>query len=276
MSGVDYFSVEELNPYSHKSEQPDLEKARQEFASVRATLESVGVTVIKAEAPAGCQDGIYTANWGLCKGGTAVLSKLPNKRDIEQPHAKRILESLGKKTIEAPFLFSGQGDALPCGNLLFAGQTYRTDLRMHQFIAEHLGFEVVSLEAVPVLDTDGSRQINEITGWPNSFFYDLDLALAVLRTDLIAWCPEAFTVESQAKIRALSSVEKIEVSYQEAVKGFACNLVSTGETVVMSNHAPLLQAAIEAKGLQTITPEITELAKGGGYIRCTTLTLNNS
>jgi N-dimethylarginine dimethylaminohydrolase len=43
----------------------------------------------------------------------------------------------------------------------------------------------------------------------------------------------------------------------------------------MSAHAPELQAAIESRGLRTITPQITELLKGGGYIRCTTLTLDN-
>lgn len=276
MSGVDYFAVEELNPYSHKSDQPDRETAKREFESIKSALEQSGITVVISGSPPDCQDGIYTANWGLCRGDTVLLSKLPNKRDIEQPHAKRILESLGKKTVEAPYLFSGQGDALPCGNLLFAGQTYRTDARMHPVIAEVLGFEVISLETVPVLGTDGSVQINTVTGQPDSFFYDIDLALAVLRTNLIAWCPEVFTPESQAKIRAIPSIEKIEVSYQEAVEGFACNLVSTGETVVMSGRAPLLQAAVEARGLKTVTPEITELAKGGGYIRCTTLTLDNA
>ena len=30
---------------------------------------------------------------------------------------------------------------------------------------------------------------------------------------------------------------------------------------------------LESRGLRVFTPEITELAKGGGYIRCTTLTL---
>ena len=70
-------------------------------------------------------------------------------------------------------------------------------------------------------------------------------------------------------------MDKIEVSFAEATQGFACNLVSTGETVVMSAHAPELKAKIEAKGLKIITPDVTELGKGGGYIRCTTLTLNN-
>jgi N-dimethylarginine dimethylaminohydrolase len=42
----------------------------------------------------------------------------------------------------------------------------------------------------------------------------------------------------------------------------------------MSATAPELKANIEAKGLTVVTPHVSELAKGGGYIRCTTLTLN--
>lgn len=275
MSGVDHFAVEELNPYSHKSDQPDRFKAAEEFLAIQQALVAAGVEVVRTDAPEGCQDGIYTANWGLCRNNKAILSSLPNMRAAEEMYAREALEAEGLDVIPAPYRFSGQGDALPCGNLLFAGQTYRTDPRMHQFIADELGFEVISLETVPFLDENGQPLVNNVTGWPDSFFYDIDLAISILKTDLIAWCPEAFTPESQQKIRGLS-IEKIEVSYEEAVEGFACNLVSTGETVVMSNRAPKLQAVIEAKGLKTVTPDITELSKGGGYIRCTTLTLNNS
>lgn len=274
MSGVDYFSVEELNPYSHKAEQPNKTQADKEHRAIQNALESAGVKVVKVGSPQDCQDGIYTANWALCRGNQAILSSLPNMRSQEEPYAKRALEEIGMEAIAAPYRFSGQGDALPCGNLLFAGQTYRTDPRMHKFIAEKLGFEVISLETIPALDEKKQPIINKVTGWPDSFFYDIDLAISILTNSLIAWCPEAFTTESQQKIRELA-LGKIEVSYQEAVEGFACNLVSTGETVIMSNHAPQLRRAIEAKGLKTVTPEITELAKGGGYIRCTTLTLDN-
>lgn len=89
---------------------------------------------------------------------------------------------------------------------------------------------------------------------------------------LIGWCREAFTPESQQIIDDLP-LEKIEISLQEATEGSACNLVSTGDVVVMSRTAPEFQAAIEAHGLDTITPDITELSKSGGGIRCTSLTL---
>lgn len=277
MSGADYFNDGfAINAYMDDSVPVDVEQAIAEHLAIRHALEDAGVEVVQVKPPHGCQDGVYTANWGLCSGDTVVLSSLPNKRQDEEPYAADVLSQLGKRLVYVPsdLKFSGQGDALPCGDYLFVGSHYRTDPSVHQFLSRELGYKVVGLQTVPTTDKSGKPIINPVTGWPDSFFYDLDLALAVLTPTLIAWCPEAFRPESQAKIRAITDLEKIEVSYEEATKGFACNLVSTGETVIMSANAPLLTKAVEARGLKTITPAITELAKGGGYIRCTTLTLD--
>lgn len=275
MSGAEYFNDDyAINPYMDSSVAVDTTEAIKEHQAVAEALKSAGIEIIKTNAPAGCQDGVYTANWALVRGNKAILSSLPPQRQAEQPYAKSALESRGFEIIEPPYRFSGQGDGLACGNYLFMGTTYRTDPRMHQFVADALGYEVISLQTIPQLDQNGEPQINAVSGWPDSFFYDIDLSLSILREDLIAWCPDAFVPKSQEIIRELP-IEKIEVSLEEATEGFACNLVSTGETVVMSSHAPRLQAAIEDAGLKTITPEIVELAKGGGYIRCTTLTLDN-
>lgn len=275
MSGAEYFHVEELNPYSHKTDQPDVIKAQEEHKSIRAALESAGIHTVMVDAPAGCQDGVYTANWGLCRGDTVVLSALPNMRRAEEPHAEAALRRLGKKIVAPPYRFSGQGDALPCGNLLFTGSGYRTDPRMHSFLADTLDYDVISLRTLPELDDDGRPVTNHVTDWPDSHFYDIDLALSVITPELIAWCPEAFTPESREKIRDLDTIDRIDVSLREAEHSFACNLVSTGATVIMSAHAPRLRAALEARGLQIATPDIHELVKGGGFIRCTTLTLDN-
>jgi N-dimethylarginine dimethylaminohydrolase len=141
---------------------------------------------------------------------------------------------------------------------------------------------VISLQTKPLRGFfgRGKQVINATTGWPDSYYYDIDLALAVIKAPegnqkgLIAWCPEAFMKESAAKIRQLP-IDQIEVSLYEAKKAFACNLVSTGETVIMSAFAPQFKKALHSRGLKTITPEVRELGKGGGYIRCTTLTINN-
>lgn len=286
MSDVDYFDDGfAINAYMDTHIPVDRAAARAEHQAIRAAFEQAGIKVIQVPAPTDCQDGVYTANWGLCRGNKVILSALPNKRQAETPYAARVLKELGKEIITPPagMRFSGQGDALPCGNLLFMGSTYRTDPEAHDFVAKTLGYEVISLETIPQRRWHGwgPKIINATTGWPDSFYYDIDLALAVLRAPdgdgpgLIAWCPEAFTRRSRRIMRQLKSVEKIEVSRGEATKGFACNLVSTGETVIMSAQAPRFQAELEARGFKTITPEVVELGKGGGYIRCTSLTLDN-
>lgn len=276
MSGADYFSVVEINSYERAHIQPDVAASIAEHKSIQSALKDAGVNVVKIDAPAGCQDGVYVANWALVRGDTAVMSTLPGPRKDEEAHAERVLRDLGKRIIKTPYHFSGQGDALPLGNRLLAGSGYRSEKESHRVLADELGYEVITLHAVPALDQLGKPVINKLTGWPDGFFYDIDLAISVLRPDLIAWCPDAFDTESQEKLRNLAGVKKIEVDFNEAVEGFACNLVSTGQTVIMSQHAPKLQAAIEAHGLSVVTPSIKELAKGGGYIRCISLTLDNA
>jgi N-dimethylarginine dimethylaminohydrolase len=59
------------------------------------------------------------------------------------------------------------------------------------------------------------------------------------------------------------------------LQAYALNLVSTGETVIMNSGAPNFQAALEVRGLRTKALELPELKKGGGSIRCSTLTLDN-
>jgi N-dimethylarginine dimethylaminohydrolase len=226
---------------------------------------------------------VYTANWALVRGDIAVLANLPKPRQGETLFAEKYLRDQGKKIVRLPehIKFSGQGDALPCGDLLFCGSGYRSDAEAHQFLADTLGYETVSLKTVPLFDNTGQPVINHVTGWPDSFFYDIDLALAILRapTDtekgLIAWCPEAFMPESQEFLHNFDRVDKIEIPLEEAVEGFAGNLVSTGDTVIMSAHAPKFQAELKARGFKVITPHVAELIKGGGFIRCTTLTLDN-
>jgi N-dimethylarginine dimethylaminohydrolase len=274
MSDADYFADDQaINPYMVSQNPINIKTARAEHNLIRQAFIQAGIHVIQVPAPEACQDGVYTANWGLARGKKVILSSLPDPRRSEQAYARQVLQDLGKKTIEAPYRFSGQGDALPCGDRVFVGSHYRTDPRMHQFIADQLDYQVIGLRTVPLLDASGRPVTNKVSGWPDSFFYDLDLALGVLSPNLIAWCPQAFTPESQRVLQQLK-IDKIEVSLEEAKEGFACNLVSTGEVVIMSGRATQLQAAIEAKGLKTITPEVSELAKGGGYIRCVSLTLD--
>lgn len=284
MSGADWFDDgQAINAFMDSSVKVDRVKAQAEHDAIREALQEAGVKVVQVKPPEDCQDGVYTANWALVRGNKAVMSRLPNARKGEEPYAEQVLRDLGKEIFHVPggLKFSGQGDALPCGNLLFAGSGYRSDPDAQSFIAETLGYELIQLQTVPQKNWLGRPVINKASGWPDSFFYDIDLALSILRfpegeqKGLIAWCPEAFMPESQRTLRALDALDKIEISLHEAKDAFACNLVSTGKTVVMGAHAPNFTAELRARGFNVLTPEISELLKGGGYIRCTTLTLDN-
>lgn len=283
MSSARFLDNEQpINPY-YTPEAIDTEKAQAEHDAIRQHLTDAGVEVRVVEAPSTSQDGVYTANWALIRGDKAVLARLPQARRSEEAWAERTLQDAGFEVIRVPedWRFSGQGDALPCGNYLFCGSAYRSDERAQAFAAHTLGYERIQLQAKPQLDAAGEPVTNLSSGWLDSFYYDIDLALSIIRPPqagkkgLIAYCPEAFTEESQRRLEAFDGVDKILVSEHEAKQAFACNLVSTGDAVVMSAQAPHLKAELEQRGLKVVTPEITELSKGGGYIRCTTLSVND-
>ena len=281
MSDANNFSIDQpINPY-YGADALDAQKAIDEHTAIKAALESVGVEVITTSSPAESQDGVYVANWALVRGDVAVIARLPNVRKAEEEVAASVLARLGKTIVRIPehLKFSGQGDALPCGKYLFCGQGYRSDAEAQEIAAAATGLERIQLRTIPKRDAGGNPVINSVSGWPDSFYYDIDLALAIIREPsgmtpgIVAYCPEAFDEESQHTLASLEGFDMIHVSEDEATRAFATNLVSTGTVVVMSAHAPLLKAELERRGLSVVSPEVSELSKGGGYIRCTTLTL---
>jgi N-dimethylarginine dimethylaminohydrolase len=273
VSDADYFANDaKINPY-YANEIIDIEKAKREHATIVDCFKQAGIKVTQVKPPENCQDGVYTANWALVRNGVAVMSRLPAARAAEEPYAKRVLTELSIRCIIPleSLLFSGQGDSLVCGNFLFAGSGYRSDAAAQKFAAEALNLDLIQLRTIPQLK-NGEPYINPATRHADSFFYDLDLALAIIDENTIAYAPAAF-VESSRELLASLPLNKILVDLDEAKTGFACNLVSTGKTVIMSAHAPNLKHALESRGLTVLTPEISELKKGGGYIRCISLTL---
>lgn len=285
MSDALHFSAEQaINPYYFDSH-TDIASAQAEHDAIRSSLEAAGVNVVTIASPSDSQDGVYTANWALVRGNKAIPARLPNVRKAEEAYARKALQELGKELIEVPegLRFSGQGDALACGDYLFCGRGYRSDEAAQEFAAEVLGYTRIQLQTIPQRDAAGTPVVNAISGWEDSLFYDIDLALSIIKhpegdmPGIIAYCPEAFTEESNRHLEELErngAIETIKVSLDEAERAFACNLVSTGETVIMGDGAPDLKAALEARGLTVVTPHIRELSKGGGYIRCTTLTID--
>ena len=284
MSDALNFRVDaKLNPYyDDGSRQVDSDLVQAEHDSIKRALTDAGVEVVTVPSPPDSQDGVYTANWALVRGDKAVLANLPEPRKTEREYARHVLTNLGKQIYEIPqeYRFSGQGDALACGPYLFCGSGYRSDEQAQTLAADILGYEKIQLRTVPHVNANGNPVINGASGWPDSYFYDLDLALSVIKQPtrtkkgLIAYTPQAFTDESRWYLRSLTDIDTVEISLQEAKDAYAANLISTGETVVMSAEAPNLRRRLGSLGLRTVTPKISELSRGGGYIRCSGLTLD--
>lgn len=285
MSGAEYFSnAAALNPYMHPEEEVHVERAMQQHGVIAQALERAGVTVIRGGTPENCQDGIFTANWAVTgiDDETVVLGNLPSVRGPEKLHYKPLYERLGKKVLELreDWYFSGQGDALRYGNLLLCGQEYRTTNAkdVHAFLQHNLGYDVVSLKTKGLLDQNGQQLINKATGLPESEFYDIDYAIGIVRwptkeqMGLLAVCKDAFDERNLEIIQSLPNTKILWTPYEEANGVSACNLVSTGHTVVMNAGAPILSEQIRREGLTVIETENDELKKNGGSVRCTTNT----
>ncbi len=256
VSDADNFSVEfEINPYMHKVDQPDWDLAVVEHEAIVAAHLGAGRTTEYIPTTSGCSDMVYTANAALVHGGRVILASLPPEREPELPHYRRWFLEHGYDVSDAPHRFSGQGDALAFGSRLFAGSGWRTDVAVHPMIADTLGYDVVSVRTI------------------SDRWYDIDLAIAVITPETIAWCPEAFDVRSRRTISELRGVELIEVGLDEA-ELFALNLVSDTQTVTMTTGAPRLSQTLRDLGYQVVELSTEQLKKGGGGIRCTALALD--
>ncbi|HUC86853.1 MAG TPA: arginine deiminase-related protein [Candidatus Saccharimonadales bacterium] len=275
VSDARYIQPKGINALENTDDQPDVATAIAEHQACVAGFKQIGISVEQVPGPADCQDGVFTANWGLAWNGRALLSRLPNARQAEEPHAEATLRHLGFETKRASVLFSGQGDAMIIGGgRVLIGGGYRTDPAVASEIRDWLGLEPIMVPAQPKRRFKfGPPVRNRVTGLWDSFYYDIDLAIGVIRPDLIAVCLDALTKPGRAAIANLKDVEIIPVDLHEARDNLATNLVSTGQSVVMVDNAPKLTAELRRRSLDLILLPNHELKKSGGGFRCSALSL---
>jgi N-dimethylarginine dimethylaminohydrolase len=188
MSGAEYFDDSKaINILMDSAVPVNAVAAIAEHTAIKTALEDAGVIVFKTTTPKGLQDGVYVANWFVERNGRALMARLPNTRRPEEAYALVAAREAGLDTLNLPEnieRFSGQGDALACGDVIFTHSPYRTVKAAHDYLKSWLGFtEIVALETKPArkFGNWGPRITNRVTGLPDSPTYDLDLALAILK-----------------------------------------------------------------------------------------------
>jgi arginine dihydrolase len=255
MCPPDYFGIEyEINPWMNIQAGSDPDLSRKQWSQLQQTLVDLGAEVELIEPASGLPDLVFTANAGLVYRDLFLPARFRfGVRQGETPHFEAWARRRGLSVVPLPenMNFEGAGDALFCGETLFAGYRFRSDVRSLQWVGQRLGVSVLPMELV------------------DPRFYHLDTCFCPLAPDLAIYYPGAFDAYGRS-VLGDRIPRLVEVSPEEAIS-FSCNAVVVGRTVVLNEGAPKLAAALTGLGFEVRPLEFSEFIKSGGSAKCLTL-----
>ncbi len=258
MCPPNYYGIEyEINPWMNRAQGSDPIQSREQWNILRETLLDLGASIETLEPVPGLPDLVFTANAGLIYGNRFFSSRFRHGvRQGESPlfEAWASAEGFEVEILPESHYFEGAGDALFCGETLFAGYRFRSEVKSHQWIAGRLGVEVLPLELV------------------DPRFYHLDTCFCPLSTDEAIYYPGAFDDYGRSVLKSRVA-RLIEVSADEA-SGFTCNAVVVGRSVVLNAGTPRLSRSLADAGYQVRPLTLTEFIKSGGSAKCLTLRID--
>jgi N-dimethylarginine dimethylaminohydrolase len=253
----DHYGIEyEINPWMNRAQAADRPLAVKQWEQLRDRLEKLDCKVEFVPPQQGLPDMVFTANAGLVVGSQFIRSNFRHpERQGEAPLFERWFAEHGYTVARLPdqLFFEGEGDALFCGDTLFCGYRFRSDIQSHQWLGEALRRLVISVELV------------------DSRFYHLDTCFCPLGEGRALWFPPAFDDYGQRAIRE-HIPELIDLPPEEALR-FACNAVVLGRDLLVSEGCPKLRAALTQRDYRVHELPMTEFIKAGGACKCLMLLL---
>ena len=265
MCPPDFYSIHyEINPWMDMSRQADHAIAVQQWQTLHQHIVGCGAKVSLLTPVEGLPDLVFTANAAMIFRRTdnlvrplALLSRFRHRqRQGEEPYNRRWFGENGFEVVDVPenFSFEGAGDALFCGDTLYAGYRMRSDAAGHQQIGRLINCRVIPVELV------------------DARYYHLDTCFCPLAEGEAIWYPPAFDDYGQQVIRAL--VPSLIEAEREEAERFACNAVVIGRSVITNTGCDHLHTALEDRGYQPIATPLDEFVKAGGSAKCLTLRLD--
>jgi N-dimethylarginine dimethylaminohydrolase len=260
MCPPDHYGIEyEINPWMNRSLGAVRELAFTQWRNLHTALTGLGVTVETLAPVPGLPDLVFTANAGLVYRDTFLSSRFRHDvRAKESPVFDAWFAAHGFDVEHLPetAFHEGAGDALFCGDILFAGYRIRSDAVAHQWVGQKLGVRVLPLELV------------------NPRFYHLDTCFCPLEGGYAMYYPPAFDEASRAAIEKHVPAAKRIAIHEEDALAFACNAVNIDDKVVVNRATPAFVKALGAKGLEVVQTPLSEFMKAGGSAKCLTLRLD--
>src|SRR5262245_23337774 len=218
MCPPDYYDIEyEINPWMSRLRGAARDKARSQWQALHDALVALGVTVERMLPQPGLPDLVFTANAGLVFGQRFFSSRFRHEvRARETPYFDAWFAAHGFTVEHLPegIYFEGAGDALFCGQRLFAGYRIRSDVHGHQYLGKSLGRVVLPLELV------------------DPRFYHLDTCFCPVAPGEAIYFPPAFDVYGRRVLE--SHIQRLLAVEEEEAVRFGCNAVVVGKTVVVN------------------------------------------
>jgi N-dimethylarginine dimethylaminohydrolase len=260
MCRPDYFTVSyRINPWMHPEDPTDTSLAVKQWEVLYKTYLDLDFDVQLIDPIKGLPDMVYAANGGFVLDGIAYGASFTYpERQPEGPAYMDWFRDNGYDVRVPANINEGEGDFLLVGDVLLAGQGFRSASNSHQELAQIFGREVVSLNLI------------------NPSFYHLDTAVAVLDPEggadaNIAYLPSAFDEPSLAILRERYPDAVIVNEEDAAVLGL--NSYSDGYNVVIASRAKDFERQLLERGYNPIGVDLSELLLGGGGVKCCTLEL---
>lgn len=258
MCPPDFYGIHyEINPWMDMSRQSERAVAVEQWNALYQHIQSAGAKVSLLEPVEGLPDLVFTANAAMIFGEKALLSRFRHRqRQGEEPYNRHWFQQNGFTVVDVPenFSFEGAGDALFCGDTLYAGYRMRSDAAGHQQIGRLLGCRVIPVELI------------------DARYYHLDTCFCPLSATEAIWYSAAFDEYGQRAIRSHVPL-LLEVEREEAER-FACNAVVIGKRVITNTGCDRLHAALAARGYEPVATPLDEFVKAGGSAKCLTLRLD--
>jgi N-dimethylarginine dimethylaminohydrolase len=258
MCAPDYYGIEyEINPWMSRSRGSVPQQAKKQWQGLYDILCGLGVTVELLKPQPGLPDLVFTANAGLVFRNRFYSSRfLHEVRARETPYFNAWFQEHGFTVEHLPegMYFEGAGDALFCGETLFAGYRIRSDVHGHQHLATMLNKQVLPVELV------------------NPRFYHLDTCFCPLAPGEAIYYPPAFDRYGRKVIEA--HIPNLLTVKESEAHRFGCNAVLVGKTVVLNTGCETLAADLKSMGYTPVATDLDEFLKAGGSAKCLTLRLD--